>query len=241
MAVFGPTAQTQVCTTFTCVFFSLICVCLFFCLSEYAGWQWKGDTSSDEVTGHMFGLPIAAHLLYPPGPQKDSLVTLITNIATYIVNNDYTLIDVTGLPTTWGHWDPPTLNYNRAFSDGRGLNSLQILAYMQAAVNQSSDPAAQALLARAYADLTGPSNEYNLNMLNLKIESPIDDNFSDDELTFLPYYTFLTNCGDPTRFVFKKERKKCCVCVCFLRLIFWLIFFGWCREFFVAGRPPSRA
>eukprot|EP00035_Acanthoeca_spectabilis_P013295 m.245027 g.245027 ORF g.245027 m.245027 type:complete len:55 (+) comp15849_c0_seq4:1750-1914(+) len=28
-------------------------------------------------------------------------------------------------------------------------------------------------------------------MINLKITSPIDDNFSDDELTFLPFFTYL--------------------------------------------------
>ena len=28
------------------------------------------------------------------------------------------------------------------------------------------------------------------NLMNLKIESPDDDNYSDDELTFLPYLTF---------------------------------------------------
>ena len=31
-------------------------------------------------------------------------------------------------------------------------------------------------------------------MLNLKITSPIDDNYSDDELTFLPFFTFLFSC-----------------------------------------------
>lgn len=29
-------------------------------------------------------------------------------------------------------------------------------------------------------------------MLNLKIETPIDDNYSDDELAFLPYYVLLS-------------------------------------------------
>ena len=33
--------------------------------------------------------------------------------------------------------------------------------------------------------------QYDENIVNLKIESPVDDNYSDDELTFLPYYTFL--------------------------------------------------
>jgi hypothetical protein len=35
-------------------------------------------------------------------------------------------------------------------------------------------------------------------MLNLKIEVPDDDNFSDDELTFLPYYAFLTSTSNQT-------------------------------------------
>ena len=33
---------------------------------------------------------------------------------------------------------------------------------------------------------------YGRNTLNLKIEAPCDDNFSDDELTMLPFFTFLT-------------------------------------------------
>ena len=36
-------------------------------------------------------------------------------------------------------------------------------------------------------------------MYNLKIEEPCDDNYSDDELTFFSYYTFLTNVQDPLK------------------------------------------
>jgi hypothetical protein len=32
-----------------------------------------------------------------------------------------------------------------------------------------------------------------------QIEVPSDDNYSDDELTFLPYYTYLTNCFNATQ------------------------------------------
>ena len=38
-------------------------------------------------------------------------------------------------------------------------------------------------------ELTNASNQYNENMLNLKISAPCDDNFSDDELTYLPFFT----------------------------------------------------
>ncbi len=35
-----------------------------------------------------------------------------------------------------------------------------------------------------------PDNHYGLNMVNQKITFPRDDNFSDDELAFLPYFTY---------------------------------------------------
>ena len=34
------------------------------------------------------------------------------------------------------------------------------------------------------------TNHYGLNMINQKITFPRDDNFSDDELAFLPYFTY---------------------------------------------------
>ena len=43
-------------------------------------------------------------------------------------------------------------------------------------------------------------HRYEQNLNNLKIQAPSDDNYSDDELTFLPYYTILTcSAADPSR------------------------------------------
>ncbi len=53
---------------------------------------------------------------------------------------------------------------------------------------------------QAFEYLTDGDNEYYSNLLNLKIESPYDDNFSDDELTFLPYYIYLTSTSDPAKY-----------------------------------------
>ena len=167
------------------------------------GWQWKGDTSSDEVTGHTFAYPIAASLLGPlqmpspawapgsPGGHADDVaLTLLHTIVSYIAANNMTLVDVTGLPTRWGHWDPPTMNRNRVYSDGRGVNSLQALAFLQAGAVTAHPqaPFAKHLLG-TYASLVH-QHDYGGNVVNLKIESPVDDNYSDDELTFLPLYLF---------------------------------------------------
>jgi hypothetical protein len=37
---------------------------------------------------------------------------IVLNIVSYIMENNWTLIDVTGKRTTWGFWDPADLNYN---------------------------------------------------------------------------------------------------------------------------------
>jgi len=39
--------------------------------------------------------------------------------------------------------------------------------------------------------LSNSTNQYQENQLNLKIEAPCDDNFSDSELAFLPFYSYL--------------------------------------------------
>ena len=41
---------------------------------------------------------------------------------------------MTGKPTTWGRWDQAGVNGQRQYSDERGLQSLQILAYIAAAI-----------------------------------------------------------------------------------------------------------
>ena len=148
------------------------------------GWHWKGDTSSDEITGHLFAYSIFAQLVPKGDAEKKRALAPLEAIMSNLVKNNLTLIDITGLPTTWGRWDPETINDVRDRSDGRGVNSLQIIAYLASAYRCTGEvkyqDAARALLAQGY----------DHNLINLKIENPGDDNFSDDELTFLPYFEF---------------------------------------------------
>ena len=51
----------------------------------------------------------------------------------------------------------------------------------------------------------GDANHYGLNMVNQKITFPADDNFSDDELAFLPYFTYLYTLKVKCLFA-------CCIC-----------------------------
>ncbi|EDQ88047.1 uncharacterized protein MONBRDRAFT_33081 [Monosiga brevicollis MX1] len=153
-----------------------------------SGWHFKGDASSDEVVGHMF-----AHMMvYAMGTDqatRDRSQTYLLDIINHIVDNNFFLVDVTGLPTRWGIWNPQYINHNRSWSDVRGLNAAQILSYLVAGIGLARTPAEKAKFEAALANLTTADNQYDENMLNLKIKSPDDDNYSDDELTFLPYFT----------------------------------------------------
>ena len=70
---------------------------------------------------------------------------------------------MTGKPTTWGHWDPATLNGNRTWSDERGVNSLQMLSFLSEAFHSSSDGGAA--FSAAYAELCNATNQYGENLV----------------------------------------------------------------------------
>ena len=72
---------------------------------NFAGWSWKSDTSSDEVTGHAFALSIVAKLS-PIPEERAEAARLLNNFILRIIKNDYKLIDWTGKPTSWGWWNP---------------------------------------------------------------------------------------------------------------------------------------
>ena len=86
---------------------------------------------------------------------------LASNIVSYITDNGFTLVDVTGRPTTWGHWDPAYLNGNRSWSDGRGVNSLQMLGYLSAGYVLTQNDSYSA----AYAELCNSTNQYGENLV----------------------------------------------------------------------------
>jgi len=85
-----------------------------------------------------------------------------------------------------GVWAPKFLNDDPLWYDDRGVNSMQIMAWLAFAY----DITGNALFEQSLKDLIIQYN-YDVNIITLKITNPDDDNYSDDELTFLPYYTYL--------------------------------------------------
>lgn len=64
---------------------------------------YKGDTSTDEVIGHLFLYKIAYDVFKDSDPELAQIIaTTMDNFAQHLSDNEYMLIDAAGQPTTWG-------------------------------------------------------------------------------------------------------------------------------------------
>jgi hypothetical protein len=97
------------------------------------GYWWQGDTSSDEITGHLFVYGIFYDLVASTADEKDRAKQLIVDITGYIQKNNWYLYDSTGNKTRWGNWNPASLNGDESWEDTRGVNSNEILSYLASA------------------------------------------------------------------------------------------------------------
>ena len=153
-------------------------------------WQWKGDTSSDEVDGHFYAVSIF-HDLVARGPEKKRAAEHLARIASHIIDNGWVLRDMDGKPTRWGRWDPDYLLRPYGF-EARGLNGMQAQMYVQAAYAVSGDPKFQAGLQQLL------QWGYHTYTVRQKVTFPPDLVVPwDDELGFRTYYTLLRYATDP--------------------------------------------
>lgn len=89
---------------------------------------YKGDTSSDEITGHMTHIWFAHKILGPEDPELDALLVGAAKATLgHIIDHGYRLFDA-GEPTTWARWDTDYFSQPIGWSDGC-LNACQLLMY----------------------------------------------------------------------------------------------------------------
>lgn len=97
-------------------------------------WLWKGDTSSDEMCGHM----MAYFFFYEYAATEEDKVEIrdhVSNIMDGLIENDFCLVDVDGKHTRWGVWSPKLLNENPDWASERSLNSFELLAFLKFAAH----------------------------------------------------------------------------------------------------------
>ncbi len=156
-------------------------------------WLWKEDTSSDEITGHMYGYTIFWEMIAQYDPiLKKEVRDHITRIMDYIIDNGYMLKDLDGTHTTWGVWAPEYLNDHPDWAPERGINSLEILSYLKLAYHVSGKKKYQ----KEYEKLLNTCH-YRNNILHAKSVMPAWRTYIDDELAALAYPALMMYEKDP--------------------------------------------
>ena len=145
---------------------------------------YKGDTSSDELCGHMAAYPLVYDAAARTPDQQRRVLNLFEGILVGIIENDYNLMDpATGQPTTWGFWSPEQLNGNIEHYSERGPNSLQLLAWCAAGYSLTG----KSIYSETFWTMVLKHN-YARNAINVKFDSTVDENHSDTELIMLAYH-----------------------------------------------------
>ena len=152
--------------------------------------EWLGETSSDEMTGHYFGFSLYYDFC-ANDEEKEYIKEIICDITDHILENNYRLCDVDGLPTTWAIWDPEQLNRNNMWIWEKCINSLEMLTFLDVAYHVSGDEKYRKEFLRLAFD-----EHYLLNAAQHKK----DDGHTchiDDNLGFLSTMTILRIEKDP--------------------------------------------
>ena len=100
---------------------------------------YKGDTSSDEVIGHLFIYKLAYDILGDEDPElKALIVNTVEKFAQHLVDNGYSLCEATGQPTTWGKYNRTYL-HNGQNLGGAPLQSAVLLSALKLASYVTGD------------------------------------------------------------------------------------------------------
>jgi len=151
---------------------------------------WKGDTSSDEVNGHIYSVSVF-HDLVAQGPEKDRAKQHIANIATHIMDNGWVLRDMDGQPTRWGRWDPEYLLRPYGY-EARGLNGMEAQTYVITAHSLTGD--------QKFADGLQQLLDWGYHTYTVRQKQTFPPDYVvpwDDELAFRCYYPLLKYADDP--------------------------------------------
>ena len=151
--------------------------------------EWLGETSSDEMTGHYFAYGIYFDLVADK-KEKKKIAEVVKTITDHIIDNNFHLTDVDGIPTTWANWEPDLLNNDDRWYYERGTNSLEILSFLKTAYHVTGDEKYN----KVY-DMLITKHHYAMNCMQYKVE---DCHLAhiDDQLDFVNIYPLIVYCDN---------------------------------------------
>ena len=96
---------------------------------------YKGDTSSDEIIGHVFLYKLAYDILGPEDPELAQMISYtMDRFAQHLVDNSYNMVDGSGQPTTWAKFSR-TYFHNGQVLGGAPLNAMVLLTVFKVAAH----------------------------------------------------------------------------------------------------------
>ena len=152
--------------------------------------EWKGDTSSDELCGHFYAVALFLDLA-AQGKEPAQAKTHLARMASHLVDHHWQLVDLDGKPTRWGRWDPEYFLTDEGRYD-RGLQAVELLSFIRTAEALTGD----AKFSSAYRQLVGLG--YPAYTLRARNTFPPDSvlHFL-DELSFWTWWNLLRYETDP--------------------------------------------
>lgn len=155
-------------------------------------WYWKTDTSSDELDGHYFFLPLYYDLVADDDAERERVREVVRDLTNHLLDHNFVLIDIDGKPTRWAIFNPENLNQTPVWWVGRGLNSLSILAYLAVAYHVTGEERyVQAM------KLLREKHSYEANAMVAKVQYGVGSgNQSDDEMAMMNFYSLIKYAPD---------------------------------------------
>ncbi|MBB5284132.1 hypothetical protein HNQ92_002275 [Rhabdobacter roseus] len=167
--------------------------------SKDGQWLWKGDTSSDEMCGHMFGY-FFYYELAADEAEKTAVRQHVARIVDHLMAHNYNLTDVDGHPTRWGVWSPEQLNRDPEWAPDRHQNAMELLAFLKLAHYLTQDEKYQ----REYLRLI-EQEKYLDHMAQVPQQNPAWFIYFDVMLQAYVYPLLIKGETDPERLAFYQK------------------------------------
>ncbi|AXE18466.1 regulator [Runella rosea] len=167
--------------------------------SKDGKWLWKGDTSSDEMCGHMFGYYFYYELV-ADDTEKALVRKHVARIVDYLIKHNYNFVDIDGKPTRWSVWSPDQLNRDPEWAPDKNQNSMELLGFLKLAHYMTNDDKYQ----REYLRLI-EKEHYLENMAQVIHQNPAWFIYFDVVLQAYIYPILLKCEKDPQRLAFYQK------------------------------------
>ena len=151
-------------------------------LSPDGKYRWRGDVSSDQIDGVMYGYSIFYDLVANDA-EKALVSANVDAIMSHIIDNGMKIVGFDGKPTMWGKYYPKYVRSRERMNGLLALQHLKVAAHVTGK-KKFSDQYRQLVDEEEYARLA-----VNARRMADPLKGGV--NHSDDVLLFLAYYPLL--------------------------------------------------